>query len=211
MADSTLTVPETEDIVGRRVSPAQHLHDRFERATVTGSRGVRLSERPFLTMVGLRVRPGSATRGDVESRLGVRLPSRCGAVSDRGDLAVLWLSPDEFLLVSEERSGDELVQDLSRLVEGTADAVVDLSANRTTFVLAGASARQLLAKGCPLDLHPRTFAPGTAVTTSIGRVQVILHQVADDAYRIHPRASFADHLGRWLVDAMAEFRVPEPQ
>ena len=214
MAESTLIDPEVATIVGRRVSPAQHLHARFAEAEVTGNRGVRLSELPFLTMVGLRVRQGSLARAvlraGLEARLGTPLPTQYGKVAEGADVTVLWLSPDEFLLVSAAVAGDNLVEELSAIVAGSADAVVDLSANRTTFVLEGPAAREVLEKGCPLDLHPRTFTTGTAVNTNLGRVPVILHQIGADAYRIFPRSSFADHLGRWLIDAMAEFKVWEP-
>lgn len=210
MAENTMIDPEVATIVGRRVSPAQHLHARFAEAEVTGRRGVRLSELPFLTMVGLRVRQGSGSRAGLEALLGAPLPTQYGEVSEGSDVAVLWLSPDEFLLVSPALANDKLVEELSAIVAGSADAVVDLSANRTTFVLEGPAAREVLEKGCPVDLHPRAFTAGTAVDTNLGRVPVILHQIGADAYRIFPRSSFADHLGRWLIDAMAEFKVLEP-
>jgi heterotetrameric sarcosine oxidase gamma subunit len=88
-------------------------------------------------------------------------------------------------------------------------SVVDVSANRTTLELSGPSARQVLEKGCPLDLHPRAFGPGQAVSTTVGPVAVLLWQVDDAAtYRLFPRSSFADYLARWLIDAMSEYRGP---
>jgi sarcosine oxidase, subunit gamma len=87
--------------------------------------------------------------------------------------------------------------------------VVDLSANRTTLELSGPSARAVLEKGCALDLHPREFVVGSAYVTLIGSVPVFLWKVEEETYRILPRSSFADFLGRWLLDAMAEFKAPE--
>ena len=52
--------------------------------------------------------------------------------------------------------------------------VVDLSANRTTFELSGPRARAVLEKGCSLDLHPRVFRAGTALSTEIGGIPAIL-------------------------------------
>jgi heterotetrameric sarcosine oxidase gamma subunit len=87
---------------------------------------------------------------------------------------------------------------------------VDVSANRTTLELSGPAARQVLEKGCPLDLHPRAFGPGRAVSTTVGPVAVLLWQVDDvPTYRLFPRSSFADYLARWLIDAMSEYRGPE--
>ncbi|GAA1437686.1 sarcosine oxidase subunit gamma [Microlunatus lacustris] len=209
MVESAVTTaPPQSTARARRVSPAAHLAERFAAAAVSGARAVRLHEVGFLTMVGLRAVPGSAAVARLETALGTPLPSACGSVTAGDGGSVLWLSPDEFLVVSDE----EQAPLTARLLGALGDApgsVVDLSANRTTFELAGASARATLEKGCPLDLHPRAFEIGTAYVTSIGSVPVLLWRVGEELYRILPRSSYADFLGRWLVDAMAEFKAPE--
>jgi sarcosine oxidase, subunit gamma len=163
---------------------------------------------PFLTMVGLRVLPQSAAASRLEARLGAALPSRCGAVGVGEGVSVLWLSPDEFLAVSEGPQPG-LVAALAGELEGEPGSVVDLSANRTTFELVGPMAREVLEKGCPFDLHPRVFTARTAFVTTIGHVPAIVWKTDEQVYRVLPRASFADFLGRWLLDAMAEFQAPE--
>jgi sarcosine oxidase subunit gamma len=191
----------------RRISPAAHLAERFAAAEVAGPRAVSLREVPFLTMVGLRTVPGTDAAGRLEVVLGTSLPNRCGSVSTSGDGAsVLWLSPDEFLVITEQPPA-ALAAELAEALGAGPGAVLDLSANRTTFALAGPSARAVLEKGCPLDLHPRSFVVGTAYLTLIGSVPVMLWKIADDTYRILPRSSYADFLGRWLIDAMQEFAV----
>lgn len=87
--------------------------------------------------------------------------------------------------------------------------VVDLSANRTTLELAGPSARAVLEKGCPMDLHPRVFGVGSAVSTTLAQIQVLLWRTGEDTWRIMPRGSFAVHVARWLMDAMTEFASQE--
>jgi sarcosine oxidase subunit gamma len=100
--------------------------------------------------------------------------------------------------------------ELREALGGGPGSVVDVSANRTTLELSGPAARQVLEKGCPLDLHPRAFGPGRAVSTTVGPVAVLLWQVDDGpTYRLFPRSSFADHLARRLIDAMSEYRGPE--
>ncbi|MBB6418115.1 sarcosine oxidase subunit gamma [Streptomyces sp. AK010] len=205
-----------------RRSPLAHLEERMREAAVTGARGVTLTELPYLTMVNLRVDPSSETAGRIETALGAPLPRRCGDTAASGPRTILWLGPDEWLVLSPP---EEAVA--SREPEGVAlrepeavalrdalgsdpGSVVDVSANRTTLELSGPCARQVLEKGCPLDLHPRAFGPGRAMSTTVGPVSVLLWQV-DDAptYRLLPRSSFADYLARWLVDAMSEFSRPE--
>ena len=209
MVESAVTAAPTEPAAGLRpVSPAAHLSERFAAAEVTGARAVSIREVPFLTMVGVRAVPGSAAARAIEARLEISLPTACGAVASGAGVSAVWLSPDEFLVFSDGPPS-ELASALVDALGDEPGSVIDLSANRTTFELTGPSARLVLEKGCALDLHPRSFAVGTAYTTLIGSVPVVLWKVADDRYRILPRSSFADFLGRWLLDAMAEFKAPE--
>lgn len=199
----------------RPVSPAAHLGERFAAAEVRGVRGVRIREVPFRTMVGLRAAPGSAAADRLAAHLGVRLPASCGAVTTGDGFSVLWLSPDEYLVVSgpstppSAEAPRQLTRGLAEALGGQPGSAIDLSANRTTFELSGPMARDVLEKGCPLDLHPRAFESGTAYVTTIGSVPVIVWKLEQERYWVLPRASFADFLGRWLLDAMAEYRAPE--
>ncbi len=177
-----------------------------------GDDAVRLAERPFLTMVSLRVDPDSAAARRVEGALGVALPRECGRVAAAGAHHVLWLGPDEWLVVTEPDAevldAAALVATLREAVAGDAGrtpAVVDVSANRTVLELSGPAVRAVLEKGCPVDLHPRAFQPGTAVSTTLTRIPVLLWQTGPEAYRLLPRASFAGYVSRWLLDAMREF------
>ena len=210
MVETAVTEAASTPVAGLRpVSPAAHLVEQFAAAEVSGPRAVRIRELPFLTMVGVRALPGSAAAGRIETRLGASLPSACGAVTTGNGLSVLWLSPDEFLVVSDEQRPAPLTAALVEALQGEPGSATDLSANRTTFELGGPTAREVLEKGCPLDLHPRAFEVGTAYVTVVGSVPVILWKVEEETYRILPRSSFADFLGRWLLDAMSEFKAPE--
>jgi len=195
--------------VALRTSPLAHLEARMRAAAVTGARGVRLAEWPFNTMVNLRVAPDSEAADRIEKTLGAPLPRQCGQTAVSGPHTLLWLGPDEWLVVSPA-GGTSVAAELREALAGDPGSAVDVSANRTTLELSGAAARQVLEKGCPLDLHPRAFGPGRAVSTTVGPVAVLLWQV-DEAptYRLFPRSSFADYLARWLIDAMSEYRGPE--
>jgi sarcosine oxidase, subunit gamma len=210
MVESAVLGAATASARGLRpVSPAAHLAVQFAAAEVGGPRAVRIREVAFLTMVGVRVVPGSPATGRIQTHLGASLPSACGDVTSGEGVSVLWLSPDEFLVVSDEQQPAPLTTALVEALQGEPGSATDLSANRTTFELSGPAAREVLEKGCPLDLHPRTFEVGTAYLTLIGPVPVILWKVTDELYRIFPRSSFADFLGRWLLDAMLEFKAAD--
>jgi sarcosine oxidase subunit gamma len=202
--------PATKKNVSLRTSPAALLRAAFETGSVPGK--VELSEVTFLTMVGVRVGRDTAAGQRIASVIG-GLPAACGAVSGTGDTSVLWLGPEEFLVVApleaHESLGGDLIQALREALAGGEGQVVDLSANRTTFDLTGPRARAVLEKGCALDLHPRVLKPGTALSTEIGNIPVVLWKTGEESYRIFPRASFAEFLGRWLLDAIREYASPE--
>ncbi len=193
-----------------RRSPASHLAAVLEAGSITGT--VVLKEGPFQTMAGIRVDPRSEEGARIAAVTGT-LPVRCGEVGGNDGVSILWLGPTEFLVVAPEDAHDSLGGDLiGSLVEALGDApgqVVDLSANRTTFELSGPRARAVLEKGCSLDLHPRSFTPGTALNTEVGNIPLVLEKTGEESFRLFPRASFADFLGRWLLDAMREFASPE--
>ena len=200
MAEQLKTDDATRITTLRR-SPLAHLAERMRERTVTGERGVALREIPFLSMVGLRLVPGTDSASTVTDLVGTPLPAAHGEVGtpDREPGALPSLST---------------VPTAVRLSEALAEAgvpgqIVDLSANRTTLELSGPSAREVLEKGCPMDLHPRAFAVGTAVATTLGPVQVLLWRTAEQEWRILPRASFADYTARWVLDAMTEFASPQ--
>jgi methylglutamate dehydrogenase subunit D len=72
--------------------------------------------------------------------------------------------------------------------------------------LTGPQARAVLAKGLPIDLHPRAFAPGSAATSTISLMGVQIWQV-DDAptYDLAFFRSVSASFWHWLTASAAEF------
>jgi sarcosine oxidase subunit gamma len=210
MAETAAHATYSEKNLGVRTSPAALLKAAFESGSIAGV--VELSELAFQTMVGVRVDAESEAGRRISSVTG-GLPTGSGEVRSSGDTNVLWLGPAEFLVVApteaHESLGGDLLQALRAALSDGEGQVVDLSANRTTFELRGPRARAVLEKGCSLDLHPRVLKTGTALSTEVGNIPAILWKTGDESYRIFPRASFADFLGRWLLDAMREYASPE--
>jgi sarcosine oxidase subunit gamma len=169
--------------------------------------GVQIGAEPFVAMADLRVDPAGPAADAVAAHLGVvALPTRPSWVE--GDTArVIWLGPDEWLVTSPFRSPAGLEAGL-RAAVGAAGAVVDVSAQRTTLRLRGEHVRDVLATGCAIDLHPRTFPAGSAVQTTLGLAGVVLLALDDTAthYQLLVRSSFARYLATWLLDAATEFR-----
>ncbi|MFC5728133.1 MULTISPECIES: sarcosine oxidase subunit gamma [Nocardioides] len=192
-----------------RRSPLHDMATEIRDGGVTGDRAVQLVEQPFVTMVSVRIDPDSTGSRGIDEALGAPLPRRVGETSQAGGHTALWLGPDEWLVVSES-DAESLVEQLRTAAGDTPAQVVDLSANRTVIELTGPGARGVLEKGCPADLHPRSFPDGTAIMTSLARVPVLLWKVDADHFRVLPRASLAQYVAAWLLDAVREFAPASP-
>jgi sarcosine oxidase subunit gamma len=181
---------------GLRRSPLHDLAAELRDGAVPGERAVRLLEWPFLTMVSIRVEPGSDTARRIEGVLGTGLPAKCGEVTGHVH-SVLWLGPDEWLVVAEPDAGDTIVLELETALAGHHRSVLDVSANRIVYELTDGLER--LASSCGLDLDPSRWRPGVCAQTLFGQAQVILHQRDERTTRVFVRPSFAGY----LVDLLA--------
>ncbi|MFK0157075.1 sarcosine oxidase subunit gamma [Streptomyces sp. NPDC090493] len=198
---------DTAPTASRR-SPLADAAPRLAAVTRSSKGALRLAELPFLAQVNIRLDAKSPAAGAVGLVLGLQLPLEPDTVVHAGEVTAVWLGPDEWLVVG--RPGTE--RDLEgRIRTAAGDApgavsVTDVSAQRTTLLVGGPRARDLLAHGCALDLHPRAFGPGRCAQTTLARTQVVL--VARDEARagfwVLVRSSFAGYLADWLLDAAVE-------
>ncbi|MDQ0578846.1 sarcosine oxidase subunit gamma [Streptomyces rishiriensis] len=191
----------------RRRSPLAHAADRLAAATRSSGGAIRLAELPFLTQLNVRLDAKSPAADAVGLALGLQLPLEPDTVVRGGELRAAWLGPDEWLVAGLPGSQRELESRIRSAAGGVPLSVTDVSAQRTTVLVGGPRARDLLAHGCRLDLHPRAFGPGRCAQTTLARTQVVL--VARDEPRagfwVLVRSSFADHLTNWLLDAAVEY------
>ena len=171
------------------------------------TKAVSITEEPFATMVDVRVGlPGPGASAAAEA-LGVALPA-AATYAENGDTTAIWLGPDEWLVTTRSSTGEEFEARLRKAIAPHGGAAVDVSGQRTTLRLSGSHARDVLAKGCALDLHPKVFGVGSAAQTMLGQAGIVLLALDDGAcdFLVLVRSSFARYVVAWLLDAMAEYR-----
>ena len=78
-------------------------------------------------------------------------------------------------------------------------SVVDLSHHYTRMSLCGAEVRNLLAKGCSLDLRPSAFSPGDCARTLFAKSRVLLSSHDENSFDLWVSNSFARYLAEWLL------------
>ncbi len=193
------------EAIGRESPLAQFFAGR-PAADGPADAGLTLSERPFLAHLNLRGDPSDRVFLDAaEQALDAGLPLEPNTVAGGRDLDILWLGPDEWLVVApQERTSVEA--DLRNALDGQRHALTDVSGGQTVVRLSGSQARDVLAKSCTLDLHPRVFGPGRCAQTLIAKANVTIWQTDDaPSYDLIVRRSFADYLALWLADASREY------
>ncbi|WP_169568987.1 sarcosine oxidase subunit gamma [Sneathiella limimaris] len=125
-------------------------------------------------------------------------------IESEAGVKAIWLSPDEWLIVSES----DLQETVSKLLKKRTKevfSIVDLSANRIIFELTGPDCRNILAKSSELDFHDRSFGIGNSAQTLLAKSQALVERTDADCYHIYVRNSFSRYVAEWLCDAMAEF------
>lgn len=170
---------------------------------------VRLTEQPHTGKVILRGDPADPQfLGAVRGALELDLPLAPNTSSETPPVSALWLGPDEWMLICAPGSEVAVAESLRAALEGQHAAVVDVSDARTVLQLSGLSSREILSKGCALDLHPSAFSFGDVAQTLVAKASVILHQTADESdeggpsFDIYVTRSFADYLWCWFQDAV---------
>lgn len=186
-------------------SPLTSRADLLDRYSVPGA--VRIAEIPFNAQVGLRVDPKGVAAERIGTAIGAMLPNLPGTAVRAGELLALWLGPDEWLLVGREGTAESIQDTLDAALGGDHGAVVDLSANRTILEVSGPKSREVLNKGCALDLHPRVFGADRCAQTLLARAGVILvcRDAEQPSFWLIVRSSFARYVADWLADASAEY------
>jgi sarcosine oxidase subunit gamma len=181
---------------------------RDARATGTAAEpGVISAERAFLGHINLRGDCGDpGFVAAVASVVGMDVPIAPNTVAREHDNTAYWLGPNEWLIVTPGAREAAIARDLRAALAGRFAAVTEVSGGQTIISLRGVSVRDLLAKGCPLDLHPRVFGVARCAQSHLAKAPILVHQVDETpSFDIIVRRSFTDYLWLWLEDAAAEY------
>lgn len=159
---------------------------------------------PLQRHYDLRLDPAGPASADVEAVLGVPLPAVLSWSLTPGGQTVVWLGPDEWLVIDPAGSPDLEAQ--LRAAAGVDGAVVEQSGQRISLVISG-DARGLLAKGTGLDLGPSAFPVGAAQQSHLAQAVVVFlsrEQGYDARVELLVRTSFARYVADWVLDAASD-------
>jgi sarcosine oxidase subunit gamma len=143
---------------------------------------------------------------EVRRLFDVALPTKANTTARSDALTALWLGPKSWLLAAGGASAlTDFVAKRDALNQ-QGGALVDVSASRIAWAIAGPRAATVLAKGCPLDFHPRAFAVGACAQSVYGRVSVLVEKRDETpAFTLMVGRSFARDVDRALGVVAAQY------
>lgn len=146
--------------------------------------------------------PQSLREGRPVRLMSTELPVQVGMTCLLRELRLLCVSPGEWLLSSPTTSGTEIRDTIAKDCKSQHVEYADVSAGHAVIEVTGVSAREVLSKGCGIDLHPRVLFAGRCVRTRFAQVPVVIDCVQDpDRFELYTGRSYTHYLKDWLFDA----------
>ena len=143
----------------------------------------------------------------IGKNLNMLLPIEANTSTSGESLTALWLSPDEWLLVSNEivsedsnnyEVEDNLINNISKVNLG---AVTDVSDQFVMINIKGSKVFDLFATGSPFNFNVFKNKKGSVVQTILSHIDVIIHLTEINNVNLLVRRSFSEHLHSWLNDS----------
>ena len=167
-----------------------------------------MKEKTPITKINLRGNLENKEFTDkIEKILGMTLPNKACDTYKKEKITILWLGPNEWLLVSndevtKETNTYELEQVLFDSINKTnLGAVTNVTDHFTVFLLSGSNVFEVLSKACPFDFDSKVFENNKVVQTIINHIDVTIHRKSENDVDLYVRRSFAGYLWDWLKDS----------
>ena len=154
---------------------------------------VRGKKREFISAVG--------------KSLNILLPNEANTSTQGDKLTALWLSPDEWIIFSNEpvnentntyQTEEVLNNNISKLNLG---AVTDVTDQFVMINLKGNKIYELFQTGSPFNFNDFQYKKGAVAQTIITKIDIIVHNQDKNTVNLFVRRSFSQHLLSWMNDA----------
>ena len=153
---------------------------------------LRGKKREFLTNVG--------------KNLNMILPTEANTSTTSDQLTAIWLSTDEWMIVSNELvSKDTNKYELNEMLFNSISktnlgAVIDVTDQFVQLELKGENVYEIFSAGSPFNFNEFKEKKGSTTQTVLNHVDVILHHKDKNIVNLFVRRSFAEHLCSWIKD-----------
>ena len=154
---------------------------------------IRGKKRQFLSAVG--------------KSLNLLLPNEANTSSRSDQLTALWLSPDEWMIFSNEiLKSDHNNYDVEKLLnknicKTNLGAVTDVTDQFVLINLKGDKIFDLFETGSPFNFNDFKSKKGLVTQTILTKIDIIVHNQDINDVNLFVRRSFSDHLFSWINDS----------
>ncbi len=168
------------DLVVKEVAPLMKLN-------------LRGKSREFLTTIG--------------KNINMILPMVANTSASSDNYTSMWLSPDEWMVVSnnkvDEENNNYEVEELlfNKISKTNLGAVTDVSDQFVMINLKGDKIYDLMSTGCPFNFNEFKTKKGAVAQTLLLQIDVIIHHKEINSVNLFVRRSFSEHLMSWIDDA----------
>lgn len=186
-------------------SPLHLLAAASRTSTANTRAGVSACEMRLLGYISLRGDAGNAAFMDATARvLGTALPTEPCTFVRPETQAVLWLSPDEWMIVCPRANLDTQLRALGQALAGTHHQAIDNSGGYTQVRIHGPNAIDVLRHASVYDFS--ALGPGRVVGTTFGKSSLYVYR-DNDGFCLLLRRSFTDYIWRFLVRATEPYGI----
>ena len=143
----------------------------------------------------------------IGKNLNMLLPTEANTSTSGETLTAFWLSPDEWMLISNETVNKDnntyevessLITNISKTNLG---AITDVSDQFVMINIKGSKVFDLFATGSPFNFNEFKNKKGSVVQTILSHIDVIIHHKDMNEVNLLVRRSFSEHLYSWLNDS----------
>ena len=131
----------------------------------------------------------------------LKFPEATMQVNSNKDTRILWSGPSNWLLVSTKK---DILSSVQKICDDKNFAVTDLSHSRAIIELKGSNSKEVLKKGCPINLNE--FKVNNCANSIFHGITITIDMISNDpeTFRIFALRSFGESLYHSITDACLE-------
>ena len=131
----------------------------------------------------------------------LKFPEATMQVNSNKDTRILWSGPSNWLLVSTKK---DILNSVQKICDDKKFAITDLSHSRAIIELKGSNSKEVLKKGCPINLNE--FKVNNCANSVFHGITITIDMVSNDpeTFRIFALRSFGESLYHSITDACLE-------
>ena len=134
------------------------------------------------------------------------LPTEANTSSSSDNYTSMWLSPDEWMVVTnntvDKENNNYQIEELlfNKISKTNLGAITDVSDQFVMINFTGEKIFDLLSAGCPFNFNEFKNEKGAVVQTILHQIDIIIHLKEINTVNLFVRRSYSEHLMSWIDD-----------